>query len=50
MDDLHVLFRIDFNSEREFTGVFSSAAKAQAYADRFPDERFEFERITVDEP
>ena len=47
---VYVVFRIDFHSQHEFSGVFSSLETAQAYAARFPDEKFVIEPMPLDEP
>lgn len=50
MDTVYILFRINFNSEHEFCGAYSSKEAAQEYANRFKDERWDIEETTLDNP
>jgi hypothetical protein len=47
---IYVLFRINFHSEREYTGVFSSCENAEAYTARFNNEKWEIEQEEIDTP
>jgi len=50
METIYILYRINFHSEREFSGVFSTKENAQEYADKFSDERWQIEESFMDSP